>query len=566
MLQAITRLLNDVLIACAMASPFLPGDVHAQLDRNVGGELQVEPTLTLTGLARAASPAGRNSTPAEDGQWSEPFDLPLISIHSALLRTGKVLLFSAEHGVPGIHGWVLDPETLNLTDVPPPDEWNPDCAGHSFLPDGRLLVAGGTLQFNPLLGSRRAYTFDPDSEAWSRVEDMQNGRWYPTCITLPDGSVITLSGINDTTGELNPDIEQWDASSSENWMLLGTKLIPDYPYLHGLPSGLVFRSGPDRVTETYDASTDQWTPVALTLAQGRYEAPSVLLPPTLDRVMLVGGFDKVGPPTNSAEIIDLGDVTPQWSATANMAFARKEHNAVILPDGTVMVVGGQSNAGEPGIPVLTPEVFDPAAETWNQVAAHRTPLMYHSTAVLLPDGRVFAGGGDFQPTGQIYSPAYLFNGPRPVIQVAPSTVAYGTSFDIQFSSATPSSDVVLVRLSSVTHSNNMGQRYVPLAQAVSQGEVVSIPAPASASIAPPGYYMLFVVDEIGVPSIAEIVHVSERPADLNGDGVVNFTDLLILLSNWGPCDEPCPPQCTGDIDMDCDVNVVDLLGLLSDWG
>lgn len=126
-------------------------------------------------------------TPAQDGQWTAPFDLPLIAIHSAMLATGKVLLFSAEHGVPGIHGWLLDPVSLALTNVPPPEGWNPDCSGHSFLSDGRLLVAGGTLQFNPLLGSRQAFLFDPFSEQWIETGRMARGRWYPTNLTLPDG-------------------------------------------------------------------------------------------------------------------------------------------------------------------------------------------------------------------------------------------------------------------------------------------------------------------------------------------------------------------------------------------
>ena len=103
----------------------------------------------------------RAQTPSQDGQWSAPFSLPLIAIHQAMLPTGKLLLFSAEHGVPGIHGWLLDPETLQLTNVQPPGGWNPDCAGHSYLPDGRLLVAGGTLAFNPTRGPKHAYIFDP---------------------------------------------------------------------------------------------------------------------------------------------------------------------------------------------------------------------------------------------------------------------------------------------------------------------------------------------------------------------------------------------------------------------
>ena len=145
------------------------------------------------------------AAPPDDGAWTQPFPLPLIAIHSAVLPTGKVLLFSAEHGVPGIHGWLLNPASLALQNVPPPPPWNPDCAGHSFLADGRLLVSGGTLGFSPTRGPKSAYIFDSFTEQWIQVENMRAGRWYPSNITLPDGRVITVSGLNDTDGALNSD-------------------------------------------------------------------------------------------------------------------------------------------------------------------------------------------------------------------------------------------------------------------------------------------------------------------------------------------------------------------------
>ena len=124
--------------------------------------------LLALALFGSSTPKALAQTPQEDGQWSEPFALPLVAIHAAMLPTGKILLFSAEHGVPGIHGWLLDPNSLALTNVPPPSGWNPDCSGHSFLADGRLLVAGGTLQFNPLLGSRQAFLFEASGRARGR--------------------------------------------------------------------------------------------------------------------------------------------------------------------------------------------------------------------------------------------------------------------------------------------------------------------------------------------------------------------------------------------------------------
>jgi len=479
----------------------------------------------------------RGQNPEQDGQWSAPFNLPLIAIHSALLPSGKVLMFSAEHGVPGIHGWLLDPASIPgtpvLTNVPPPASWNPDCAGHSFLPDGRLLVAGGTLGFNPTRGPKLAYVFEPFTQQWTRVEDMRKGRWYPTNITLPDGRVITLSGLNDTNGAINPDVELWSSSGSNNWELLGQKTVPPYPYLQVLPSGLVFRSGPDRQTETFNPASAIWTPVGPTNALSRLEAPSLLLPPTLNRVMVIGGFTGGSAlPTNSAEIIDFSATTPTWTITAHMAFRRMEFNAVVLPSATVLAIGGKSSAdGTTDVPVLIPEIFDPANSTWDQMATHQIPRMYHSTALLLPDARVLAAGGDYQPTGEIYSPPYLFQGVRPAITSAPTWIAYGSNFELAFTSSTGTNRVVLIALSAVTHSVNMSQRYVLLAQGVAAGSPVNVPAPASGNFAPPGYYMLFVVNGNGVPSISQIVKVGQRiPGDMNCDGNVNTSDQALFIS------------------------------------
>jgi len=477
--------------------------------------------------------------PAQVGAWDAPFTLPLIAIHSAVLPTGKVLLFSAEHGVPGIHGWVLDPSTLALTNVPPPSPWNPDCAGHSFLPDGRLLVAGGTLSFTPLTGTKLAYTFDPYAEQWTRLPDMAAGRWYPTCLTLQNGTVLTFSGLSDVPGTPNPDIELWNPASPGNWQLLGRRTLPYYPLLHLMPSGLVFVTGPSPLTETYDPVTDTWTPIATTNFPGRYEACSVLLPPTLDRVMLVGGYNGSGQPTNSAEIIDLAATVPQWQLTAHMSFPRMEHNAVLLPDGNVLVVGGRSDNDSTPTPVLTPEIFDPSSQTWTSVAPHSVPRRYHSTAVLLPDGRVLVAGGDFQPSGEIYSPPYLFRGPRPAVVSTPTTITFGSTFSFQFTGTTSAHSAVLMASSCVTHSNNMCQRYVPLGTVGSPGGTVVIPAPASGAVAPPGPYMLFVLDSNGVPSVSRIVSVSD-PATYNNPGRVPVTVTMSmatapsgdLIVNW----------------------------------
>jgi len=468
--------------------------------------------------------------PVADGEWTPPFSLNLIAIHAAMLPTGKVLFFSAEHGVPGIHGWILDPVTLAQTEVAPPPPWNPDCSGHSFLPDGRLLVAGGTLAFMPLTGSKKAYVFNPYTLEWGPLPDMADGRWYPSNVTLPDGRVLVMAGLSQVPGVDNPDIEVFDRFAPAAWTLLGQKSLPYYPMLHVLPAGTVFRAGPDPNTETYDPETDTWTPVDTTNFGGRYEAPSVPLPPTLARVMLIGGTTGSGNPTSSCEVIDLSEPVPAWAGTAHMAFPRMEHDAVILPDGTILVVGGRSNGSGPPQAVLVPEVFDPETMTWDSWAPHQVPRMYHSTALLLPDGRVLAAGGNNQPSGEIFSPPYLFQGPRPVITSAPPAIVYGNPFDLSFTSGTTQNKIVLIRMSSVTHSTNMGQRYVPLVEVTGGSGTYSVPAPADGNVAPPGFYMLFVVDETGVPSVSSVLRVDGPLPDCNGNGVADDLDIAMGAS------------------------------------
>jgi hypothetical protein len=230
--------------------------------------------------------------------------------------------------------------------------------------------------------------------------------------------------------------------------------------------------------------------------------------------MVVGGNNLSDQPSNSAEIIDLSATTPQWTTIPHMNFRRMEFNAVTLPNGKIFIVGGRSDFDSSPTPVLTPEIFDPQTLTWDTVAPHQVPRRYHSTAILLPDARVLVAGGDFQPSGEVYSPPYLFQSSRPVIQSAPAVIRYGESFGVDFTSTTATNRVALLRFSSVTHSVNFDQRYVRVADLTAGSGIYTLTAPATASLAPPGYYMLFVIDQNGVPSVSATVQVvaAELPA------------------------------------------------------
>ncbi len=234
---------------------------------------------------------------------------------------------------------------------------------------------------------------------------------------------------------------------------------------------------------------------------------SAVLLPGLDRVLAIGG-ENGGLATATTEILDLGAGAPSWRYSASMAFPRKNFNAVLLPDGNVLAVGGNQQ-GTYDAPLTAAEMFDAATETWTTMASHVAPRAYHSTAVLLPDGRVLSAGQTFgtqQTTAEIYSPPYLFRGARPVIGTAPSNVSYLDTFSVETPDADRVSRVALIRPDSVTHGVNFDQRYV-LLPFIPAGGALSIDAP-TATEAPPGWYMLFLVDSDGVPSVASWIHVS----------------------------------------------------------
>jgi hypothetical protein len=263
-----------------------------------------------------------------------------------------------------------------------------------------------------------------------------------------------------------------------------------------------------------------WVPIATRSAGNSEYAPSVMY--DVGKVIFIGG----GAPTSIVEIIDLNAPKPAWAVAAPMKFPRRQHNATLLPDGTVLVTGGTQGTGfdnlDPLQPVHIPELWDPAKGTWTQLAPEAVDRCYHSTAVLLPDGRVFSGGGgEYAPAvgvsqsnppvnthadAQLFSPPYLFKGARPTITKAPTTVAYGDAFDVETPAPNEISQVTWIRLPSVTHSFDQNQR-INFLNFLRGANKVTVTAPANGNVCPPGHYMLFLLNQSKVPSIAVIVQI-----------------------------------------------------------
>ena len=439
------------------------------------------------------------------GSWSAPFDIGTIGVHATVTFTGKVLLFYRTVDMAD-SSTLWDPATGVVTDVPVPIafEHNLFCSAHSLRPNGDVLVTGGTLwgAGNPN-GTTQTALFDPVTQQWREGPTMASPRWYPTDVSLADGDTLVFAGRVSSTVTAT-QVERYDAATDTFSTLppAATLSMGTYPRMFALPDGRLVRVGTERQTMFFDPEAPSWT-TGPDMQFGSRPRGSVVLLPGLDRVLAIGGQTGTGA-TATTEILDLSGAAPSWRFTQPMHEPRKNLNVVLLPDGKVLAVGGNKGSGLYDLPVLGAEMFDPATEMWTPMAGQAAPRAYHSTALLLPDGRVLSAGqteGTMQTTAEIYSPPYLFAGPRPVIDAAPSEAGYGSSFGVTTTQAGSIDQVVLIRANTSTHGVNFDQRHVPLSFSAGAGQL-TVSAPASGTEAPPGWYMLFLVDDAGVPSIA----------------------------------------------------------------
>jgi hypothetical protein len=444
-----------------------------------------------------------NAQASTQGQWSSVANWPTRAVHATLLPDGRV--FFVSYYAESLHPNIWDPVSNTFT-ATASSAYALFCAGHTTLADGRVFIAGGHIA--DYTGYPHAVIFNPATNGFTSLPDMNTGRWYPTVTTLPNGDVLVVSGdINANTNvDALPQVFQF---STKTWRNLTTAQLsqPLYPKMLVAPNGKVFNAGPSRQSRYLNtAGTGSWSNVAVTNFGGsRDYGPAVMYSP--GKVAVIGGSD---PPTATSEIIDLNAATPAWKFTGSMHFPRRQHNAVVLPDGKVLVVGGSKAGGfdTSTSPVLPTEMWDPATGQFTVMASIAVYRGYHSTALLLADGRVLSAGGNVGgPNAQLFSPPYLFAGARPSIASAPASAGYGQTVFIGTPDAASITKVTLLREASVTHTNNMSQSFQSLSfTTTSTG--LNVTMPANANIAPPGYYMLFILNGSGVPSVASILQVS----------------------------------------------------------
>ena len=500
--------------------------------RDTAGNMALASPVTVTVLA------GIN--PATVGQWAAPVNWGLVAINMTLLDSGKVLLWDGEYN-GGTTSALWDPASGTLTPVPNNFD-NIFCSGHAALADGRLVVAGGfgtTTQGTPL-----ADIFDPSSNTWSRAATMAYPRWYGTMTTLPDGRILATAGADVTQTDYVKIPEVYNAGTNTWTQLTSASLtLANYPFMYVLPNGQVLEAG---------SSEDSLPSYLLNLGSGTW---STLDPNAVDggssvmyrpgKIMKSGtasDSDVIGTAAATTYVLDTTQASPHWQQTASMAFARSHHYMTLLPDGTVLATGGGTTLDGTTLAAadLAAELWNPTTQTWTTMASEQVPRLYHSTALLLPDGRVLVAGGgrDFgreqanETNMEIYAPPYLFKGTRPTITSAPSTLAYGGSFFVQTPDAANIASVVLIRNGAVTHSFNTEQRYLPLTFTQTPGGL-TVQAPADANLAPPGYYMLYIVNANGVPAVAPFVHLPLQPPTAPGNLTAMGSVGTVSLS-WNP--------------------------------
>jgi hypothetical protein len=458
-------------------------------------------------------------------------------IHAAMLHTGKVLFITADETTLLWNPDDTSPATFEDPVNQPQQTPNAAsgysvlCGGHSFLSDGRLLVVGGG-GYGPHSNARWGYKFDPVARSWSRTAgSMVHSRWYPTVLTLGDQRMGNSHEVLVVCGHGGGDMEIYDeASDSFREVTWGdSKTFPNlYPGLHLLPNNSVFYSrtgwatagagggpflGDDQSAyfSLTGSSTGVWNDIAPATPSmpDRTKGMSVMLlssTPPYVRIMVLGGSDSAT--SNTYELFDATALSPAANWTPAALFpdgeARSLCSAVLLPDGTVFVCGGIQRTNSPCA------IFNPQTNAWSAMAALPSIRDYHSVAFLLPSAQVAVAGWN-NTAIEIFDPPYLFRGARPVISAAPSLVHHGQSFVIESPDASSIVKVVLVRPMAVTHQTDTEQKVLemPYVHDHANPTRLTLTAPHGGhphAIAQQGYYMMFAVNNSGVPSVARWIY------------------------------------------------------------
>ncbi|WP_239132017.1 discoidin domain-containing protein [Paractinoplanes durhamensis] len=473
------------------------------------------------------------------GTWSAPVGFPLVPVAAAVLPNGKILTWSAsfDNDYVGGTGRTLtatyDPATGVVTQREVAETGHDMfCPGISVLPDGRILVTGGN-------DAALTSIYDPATDSWTNGPDMTTARGYQSSATLSDGRVFTIGGSwsggvgNYDVGRKNGEV--WSATTG--WTALpGADVVPmltadpggngdyrkdNHAWLIAWSGNKVLQAGPSKKMNWYTISGQGSVASAGTRGDDGDAMNGNAIMYDTGKILTVGGAPAYqdSNATANAYVLTISGTTVTTRKVASMANTRAFHNSVVLPDGKVLVVGGENYAVpfSDNTAVLNAELWDPATETFTTMATQAVPRTYHSIALLLPDGRVLSAGGglcsEYCDTnhfdGQIFTPPYLLTAEgkpaaRPTITTAPATAANGATINVKTGAAV--SAFSIIRMGTATHSVDTDQRRLSLTPTAASGGY-NLTIPSDKGIAIPGYWMLFALDAKGVPSVAKIIKI-----------------------------------------------------------
>lgn len=516
----------------------------------------------------------------------------ILAVHAALVAaSGKiplVLYFGGDEHDQGQHdrgqidhSRLYDCNTGAITNPGSPPASDLFCCGHTLLADGRMITGGGTDDFSNVVpgihhvhfpGIRDCWSFSPVTRTWSRIASMNpepgrttgGGRWYPTLVTLPDGRVLILSGhpLPNDTRHTNNSPEIYSTISNAWSFATGSDPAHEmgyYPRVHVLPNGDVFCSTPlpGLRIMSFNAGNGTWRNLAAAPADGIYHgfgSTSVLLPlrpgnSYRARILMCGGAQPVS--------MDMGAATLSWTPTGARTLGaptpprRNNLNAVLLPSGEVFICGGISaDTGADSSGVLAAEMYNPITNAWLTLPSATVVRNYHSVALLLPDGRVWTAGGNknaaqsFPAPGidnrelriELFEPWYYGRADRPRVVSLPDAIQSKQEFKVRCGMGENITQVAMIRAGSATHAFNGDQRFIELNFTRRGGNVLRVQAPPDTNIAPPGNYLLFLLNAAGVPSEGRFLNMRITPSflvsrvgDFDGDGIAE----ILVSSPWG---------------------------------
>ena len=513
---------------------------NAKDQTNLKQRLATSVAVAATIMMSAASASAQASD--EVGVWGPQFDFPVVPIHAMLAPDGRVMLYGAEY--PDDPPYLLNelqyviwdptlgtgPASQTLMD----NNLSTDtfCGSQIVIPlTGELFTAGGDAADQ---GNNNANTtfFNPATNTLTAGTPMAQSRWYPTTITLANGELLqhggstgNESGAPILTPEIyNPATGQWRSltGATSDFAYGEPRHRWWYPRTWVLSDGRVFTvsdnvmyfldpTGAGEITEAGLFNTSNTTA----------NSTAVMFAP--DQVLQVGGghFSANGnvPASPLASIIDISGANPVITPTQSPNLARAWADTTLLPTGEVVLSGGSqiNNSLNQGHHSVS-EMWDPDTGEWTLLADEEDIRLYHSQTVLLPDGTIYSGGGGspgpvLQNNGRIFFPPYLFNGnslaPRPSYDLAGDDFEYGETLTMSVSGPNPVVEAVLMKTTAITHSFNVEQRRIELPLSVSGGSA-TVTLPDSPNDATPGFYMLFLIDSAGTPSVADIIRVIDE--------------------------------------------------------